>query len=303
MIRHRCALLIVLAALTQLMTASTRASWNEGVVTSWDGAHIHYIESSRTISSEKHGSENHQPLLSVLFVPGYTMPAWIWEKQIGHFSAHYNVVAMDLRSQGESSKTGEGDYPVSHARDIKALIDQLHLAPVVLVGWSMAVTEIASYVEQFGTKGVAGIVLVDGVAGVDASPDYLKSTAEFLKNLQSNRLKVTSDFVRSIFRKQQPEEYIQRLISASMLTPTDSAVAVGLASATTDNRSALAGIDKPVLIVGATKRLLPNFQEMQKTIPGARLEFFDDAGHAVFVDDADKFNALLDQFVLAVNAR
>jgi pimeloyl-ACP methyl ester carboxylesterase len=33
------------------------------------------------------------------------------------------------------------------------------------------------------------------------------------------------------------------------------------------------------------------------------LEFFDDAGHAVFVDDADKFNALLDQFVLAVNAR
>lgn len=301
MIKHRCAVFVVLAALTQLMAASAWASWNEGVVTSWDGARIHYIESSGAITAEKHGAENHQPLLSVLFVPGYTMPAWIWEKQIGYFSTNYHVVAMDLRSQGESSKTGEGDYPVSHARDIKALIDQLHLTPVALVGWSMAVTEIASYVEQFGTKGVAGIVLVDGGAGLDVSPDNLKSTVEFLKDLQSNRSKVTSDFVRSIFRKPQPEEYLQRLISASMLTPTDSAVAVGLAAFTTDNRSALARIDKPVLIVGATKRLLPSFKEMQKTIPDARLEFFDDAGHAVFVDDAEKFNSSLSEFLRALN--
>jgi pimeloyl-ACP methyl ester carboxylesterase len=36
---------------------------------------------------------------------------------------------------------------------------------------------------------------------------------------------------------------------------------------------------------------------MQKTIPGAKLEFFDDAGHALFVDDPERFNALLDQFL------
>ena len=154
--------------------------------------------------------------------------------------------------------------------------------------------------DQFGTTGLAGIVLVDGVAGADASWDNLKNTVEFLKDLQSNRAKVTSDFVRSIFRKPQPEDYLQRLISASMLTPTDSAVAVELAASSTDNRPALAKIDKPVLIVGATKRLMPDFQQMQKTIPGAKLEFFDDAGHAVFVDDTEKFNALLDQFLLTL---
>ena len=124
---------------------------------------------------------------------------------------------------------------------------------------------------------------------------------EFLKDLQSNRAKVTSDFVRSIFRKPQPEDYLQRLISDSMLTPTDSAVSVELAASSTDNRSALAKFDKPVLIVGATKRLMPAVQQMQKTIPGAKLEFFHDAGHAVFVDDAEKFNALLDQFLLTLS--
>ena len=295
-----CAVLIVLTASTPLAAKSKGPGWDDGSVTSWDGARIHYIEAGHRTTAEKSDSQNPRRSLSVLFVPGYTMPAWIWEKQIAHFSPNHRVVAMDLRSQGESSKTGEGDYPVSHARDIKSVVDQLHLAPVVLVGWSMAVTEIASYVDQFGTTGLAGIVLVDGVAGADASWDNLKNTVEFLKDLQSNRAKVTSDFVRSIFRKPQPEDYLQRLISASMLTPTDSAVAVELAASSTDNRPALAKIDKPVLIVGATKRLMRDFQQMQKTIPGAKLEFFDDAGHAVFVDDTEKFNALLDQFLLTL---
>ena len=51
------------------------------------------------------------------------------------------------------------------------------------------------------------------------------------------------------------------------------------------------------MIVGATQSLLPQFQAMQKSIPGAKLEMIDDAGHALFVDDADKFNILLEEFI------
>ena len=263
-----------------------------GFVTSWDGAKIH--EAGKISITGPH------PPASILFVPGFTMPAWIWENQIAHFYASYHVIAMDLRSQGESSKTDEGHYPASQARDIKAVIDQLHLKPVVLVGWSMAVTEIASYVDQFGTSGVSGIVLVDGTAGLDLTPDVIKSSFDFLKTMQTNRSEETSDFVRSMFSKQQSEEYLQKLIKASMATPTDAAVAMGVGGFSTDNRPSLAKIDKPTLIVGATKRLLPQFQDMQKNIPHARLEFFDDAGHALFVDDSDRFNALLDEFLTSL---
>jgi pimeloyl-ACP methyl ester carboxylesterase len=45
---------------------------------------------------------------------------------------------------------------------------------------------------------------------------------------------------------------------------------------------------------------MPQFQAMQKSIPGAKLEFLDDAGHALFVDDADKFNTLLDAFLMSL---
>lgn len=107
---------------------------------------------------------------------------------------------MDLRSQGESSKPGEGDYPASHARDIKAVIEQLHLAPVVLVGWSLGVPEIAAYVDQFGTSSVAGFVLVDGIAGLDLTPEFVKGSIDFLNALQTNRSQQTCDFIRSMYR-------------------------------------------------------------------------------------------------------
>ena len=286
-----------------------------GFVTSWDGARIHYIEAGGSkvpVGNAEEGDPVPPPVtpmkgsvsvtgphevLSILFVPGFTMPAWIWEKQIVHFSAKYHVVAMDLRSQGESTKAGEGDYPAAHARDMKAVIEQLRLAPVVLVGWSMGVPEITAYVDQFGTSALAGIVLVDGVAALDLTPESIKGSIEFLKGMQANRAQMTDGFVRSMFRKPQAEEYLQKLIKGSLATPTDSAVAIGLATFTSDSRPAIAKINKPTLIVGATKDLVPQFQEMQKSIPGARFELFEDAGHALFVDDADRFNNLLDEFL------
>ena len=104
---------------------------------------------------------------TILFVPGWMTPGWIWEHQIAHFAKNYRVVAMDPRSQGESSKPSEGHYPAARARDIKSLVDQLKLAPVVLVAYTSGVTEAVSYVDQFGTETLAGLVLVNGIAGRD----------------------------------------------------------------------------------------------------------------------------------------
>ena len=65
-----------------------------------------------------------------------------------------------------------------------------------------------------------------------------------------------------------------------------------------DNRSALPKIDKPTLIIVARVPAWMSFYEdLQKGIRGARLEVFEDAGHALFVDEAPKFNMMLDDFL------
>lgn len=290
------------------------AGTKSGFITTPDGIKIHYLEAGHTkiFASAQVGNPlpagtlptkgnisvtNPNQFPSILFIPGWTMPAWIWEKQIEYFSKDYRVVAMDPRSQGESSQTSEGLYPSVRARDIKAVVEKLHMAPVVLVGWSMAVTEIAAYISQFGTDGLAGIVLVDGYAG-GTEPDNAVATLGILKSVLEDRPNFGPQFIRKVlFKKPQPEDYLDSLIRASEITKTDAAVALLVGMHSTDYRPAFAKNDKPVLICVANSIFTAQMADLHKRLPNARYEIFEDAGHALFVDDTDKFNVLLEDFL------
>ena len=204
---------------------------------------------------------------------------------------------MDPRAQGESTQASEGLYPAGRARDIKAVVDQLKLAPVVLVGWSMGVAEICAYVHQFGTDGIADLVFVDGVPGFDLPPERLKAVIGFFGSFQKDRRKATEDFVRGMYKKPQTEDYLQRVIKASLATPTNSAAALALGAMGCDYWGVLPKINRPALVVAAQSPFITAYQRMQREIPGARIEIFEGAGHALFVDDHERFNVLLDAFL------
>ena len=258
-------------------------------MTTSDGVRIHYFE-AKTRSPRQNST--------LLFVPGLMTPGWIWEHQLAHFAQNYRVVAMDPRSQGESSKPADGHYPAARARDIKSLVDQLELKPVVLVAYTSAVTEVASYIDQFGTETLAGLVLVNGIAGRDYDEATLSGLLAYSNSLQLDRQKATDRFVRGLYKKPQSEDYIRRMTRATLRMPTNSAVALILGGIASDNRPALSKIDKPTLIVVAMVRpWMPFYEDMQKRIRGARLEVFEEAGHALFVDEAARFNTLLDGFL------
>lgn len=281
--------------------ASTPPGTKSGFITTSDGVKIHYLEAGRQsyeLKMDEHIPPAQAPRIpSVLFVPGWSMPAWIWEKQIAFFSHNYRVVAMDPRCQGDSSQTSDGLYPAAMARDIKAVVEQLHLAPVVLVGWSMAVKEVLSYVDQFGTKDVAGLVLVDNNAG-GFSQGEAEADFGILKGVLENREKAVSFFVRNVqFKKPQPEEYLQRMIKTALRVPANTAVALIVGAYEADLRNVLPKIDKPTLVCAAKSPYMGLVEDMQKHIPGSQFAIFEGAGHALFVDDADQFNAALDKFI------
>ena len=289
-------------------------SVKSGFITTSDGVKIHYLEAGKSVQSPS--AEVGNPLPngvtptkgsiavsaakqppSILFVPGWTMPAWIWQKQIDYFSQDYRVVAMDPRSQGESSQTSEGLYPAVRARDIKAVVDQLHLAPVVIVSWSMAVVETMAYIDQFGTKDFAGLVLVDSATGGRSAGEADRDLG-LLKGLLEDRQNTTSGFVRQInFKKPQPEDYIQKLIQASLRVPTNTAVTLLVGYFTADYRAVLPKIDKPTVVCAAKSGEIAQITDMQTKISGSQLEVFDGDGHAPFVDDPDKFNAVVEDLL------
>lgn len=305
----------LLAGTASAAAKEKKPAERSGFITTPDGVKIHYIEAGRPATSPSAQIGNPMPkdavikkgeiglsaahqFPSILFVPGWTMPAWIWQRQIDYFAHDYRVVAMDPRSQGQSSQTNDGLYPAARARDIKAVVDQLHLAPVVIVAWSMAVVETMAYVDQFGTNDFAGLILVDNDAGGrgtgDADQDF-----GILKGVLQDRQKALDGFMRNLnLKKPHPEEYINKLEKASLQVPTNSAVSLLVGIYVADYRPVLPKIDKPVVVCAAKSGYMSTIVAMQKNIPSSKLEVFDGDGHALFVDDPDKFNALVEDFLL-----
>jgi non-heme chloroperoxidase len=281
--------LVSVPSLTAQAKTTAATTTKTGFFKTSDGIRIHYEEA---------GSGR-----PIVFIPGWTMPAWIWQKQIDEFSKRYHVIAVDPRSQGESDQPSYGHMPETRSRDYKELVDQLGLKKPVLVGWSMACGELVKYAEQFGTDNIGGLVLVDGIVSDKPNPDFFIGISGWMNQLQQDRQKQADSFVRSMYKKPQPEDYLKRVADASSQVPVDTAVvliydmlavkdfSVGLAR--------LSGMktDRPVLFMYQPETQQTADYLKSKLGDKVQLERFDGDGHALFVDDPEKFNHVLEEFV------
>jgi microsomal epoxide hydrolase len=251
--------------------------------TTSDGVRLHYLEAGAG------------PTL--LFIPGWTMPAEIWQPQIDYFSAHYHVIALDPRSQGESDKPTEGNYPGRRAQDYKEMIDHLGSGPVVMIGWSLAVHEAFTYVELFGAYKLSGLVLVDMNVYTEQTPEEREARWQQFHKLQADRRAFSEYFVRGMYHKPHSEAYLNSVLAASLKTPTNTTIALlGELALKNDMRPVLAKIKIPVLAV-MTEINRPQVEMITAGVPGAQGEVFSDAGHCLFVDDPDRFNTVLERFL------
>jgi non-heme chloroperoxidase len=279
----RTRLAVILLCILSAASVIAQSTKSEFFQTS-DGIRIHYVEA---------GSGR-----PIVFIPGWTMPAWIWQKQIDEFSKSYHVIAVDPRSQGESDKPPYGHLPETRARDYKELVDHLGLKQPVLVGWSMGCGELLKYVEQFGTDNVAGLVLVDGFVSDKPSPEMFAALSGWMNQLQQDRRKQAEPFVRGMFKKPQPEDYLNRLIDVSIQVPADTAALLIYNMIAMKNLSGgFAGMNRPLLF--AYQSTTQQSADFLKSNLGdkVRLERFDGDGHALFVDDPEKFNRVLEEFL------
>jgi pimeloyl-ACP methyl ester carboxylesterase len=254
------------------------------------------------------GKPEAQPVL--VFIPGWSTGADIWHHQIDAFAKTHRIIAFDPRSQGESTKATNGNTPETRAQDLHTLLQRLGVRHPVLIGWSQGVQDIAAYVEQYGTKDLAGIVLVDaavsdGADGMAARPQETAAQFKMFAVYQAHQREYLAGMMRAIISKPPSDEVIEQLVSTGMKTPPDIGVAMLIADMFGVNRTpALKKIDCPTLIIASAKSdELARQQAAANQIPHARFEKVDDAAHAVFVDQPDRFDELIKTFVgnLATN--
>lgn len=258
--------------------------FKSGFAKTSDGVKLHYLEAGKGPA--------------ILFLPGWTGAAEFWAPQMRLLSGKWRVVSLDPRSQGDSEKVQEGNYTERRARDVHEVIEALGLGPVVLIAWSRGVVESLSLIEQFGTSSLRALVLVDGslvrTPNAAAVSQFQQQTNAMLRD----RKKFVSEQVPGMFRRPHGKDLFDRIGEANLKTPTPIAIALQADNLDRDSRPALKRLDKPVLFINRSGPGADALAEiLRKELPAGRLEIMDNVGHAVFLDDPERFNEILKGFL------
>ena len=114
----------------------------------------------------------------ILCVHGLTANSRCWDVVVRPLVGRHRVLAVDLRGRGLSDKPANGYSEAHHLRDIKSVIDHLHLDRVVLLGHSLG-GYISMGLAATHPEKIAGLILMD--AGGDLSQEYWDSVAAAIK--------------------------------------------------------------------------------------------------------------------------
>jgi non-heme chloroperoxidase len=250
----------------------------------------------------------------VVLIHGWPLNYQMWEYQLNELPKHnIRVIAYDRRGFGLSSRPWEGyDYD-TFASDLNALLEELNVTNVTLVGFSMGGGEVARYLSKYNTAGrVTKAVFAASVTpyllNTDDNPTGLpKEQFETMQEqIEDDRAKFLATFSKmfygvGMFSHPVSDEYLQHDLMLTMNSAGYSTIKSMQAWSTTDFRKDLPQIKVPVLIIhGKDDKTVPidaSAKETIKYIPHAQFVVYDDAPHGLFYTHKHKFNEDIIEFV------
>ena len=163
---------------------------------------------------------------TLLFMHGWCINKEYWEPQIKHFCGRYRVVAIDLPGFGQSGKNRTDWNFDEYAADVKAVIDQLKLKNVILIGHSMSGDIVLNVANKYPSA-VIGLVGIDNLNEPAAvmNEEQQKQTAAFFAQLSSHFDSTVSQFMKvSLFQPTTDTAIVSRVMND--VYTADSSIAI-----------------------------------------------------------------------------
>ena len=257
--------------------------------------------------------EDHGTGQPVVLIHGYPLDGQSWEKQTAALlEAGYRVITYDRRGFGRSSKTATGyDYD-TFAGDLNAVLTELDLRDVVLVGFSMGSGEVARYLGTYGSQRVAKAAFLGAIQPfllkTEDNPTGLPQTVfdAIVEQAEADRYAWFETFFADFFNTDETlgSRLSEAALRANWVTAIGSAPVAASAvvpSWLTDWRADVDSIDVPSLILhGTADRILPidaTARVFRDRLPSARYVEIDGAPHGLLWTHAAEVNAALIAFL------
>jgi non-heme chloroperoxidase len=238
---------------------------------------------------------------TVVFAASWALSSEMWAYQVAHLSeAGFRCLAFDRRGHGRSDAPARGYDMDTLADDLAAVIDQLGLKDVILVGHSMGGAEVVRYLGKYGTTKVRKVVLLAAVG------PYVVQTADnpfgapmamhqaALRQYVTDFPKWAAENEAPFFTAETSPEMRRWLIGQLLQTPAPVAAATYRALIAKDLRPDLPKVDRPTLVLhgdkDASAPLAITGQRLAAGIRGAELKVYAGAPHGLFVTHMDEVN-------------
>ena len=249
----------------------------------------------------------------VLFVHGWVLGADMWEYQMTPLVAQgLRCIAHELRGAGRSDQPGHGYDPDTLADDLAAVIRQLDLQQVTLVGHSMGSAQIVRYLVRHHPDRVARVVFVATtlpfLLKTGDNPDGVEGAAfeETLAAVGEDRPRFAAGVADLWFGNGLPgvavsPELQQWLIGLFLQASSRAAIEMFRAFTHADFRADLAAVKVPTLLIHGDSDAMSPFQVSARkaaaAIPHSQLKLYHNASHGLFVSHRQRLNADLIQFI------
>ncbi|WP_344796822.1 alpha/beta hydrolase [Litoribacillus peritrichatus] len=161
--------------------------------------------------------------LALVFVHCWTCNSTFWEDQIDPFAMNHQVVWLDLAGHGKSSGT-RSEYSIkSFGKDVAAVVNQLDVEKVVLVGHSMGGPVSLEAAELLGDK-VVGIVGVDTFYTSFIYPKDKDQIKTFVQPFEDDFRLASDNLIRSMFTSEVDSNVINTVLK--LMASADKSMAV-----------------------------------------------------------------------------
>lgn len=240
----------------------------------------------------------------VVLLPGINFSYEVWDTTVSALARDFDLIGMDLRGHGASDKP-VGSYAYgAHLRDVSALVTALDLAEFTLVGWSLGGAIALRYASE-APPPLARLMLCGPAAPrFTAASDFEHGLPEdtvraLMERERTDRPTYRRWVIEQSFHNQPPNETLNWLWSLSMKTPSWASHACLDALITEDLRDCLSRVQVPTCVVrGAHDGFVPGgaAAALVAGIRDCELVEFAESGHMPFLEEPDRFTALLHKF-------
>lgn len=250
---------------------------------------------------------------NVVFIHGWPLSGSMWEYQITTLINHgIRCITYDRRGFGKSDYPAAGYDYNTLAGDLKAIIEELDLQEVTLVGFSMGGGEIAKYFSLFGGARIKKVVLISAVVPymlqTADNPDGVPQEAfdNMAKAIIADRPTFLEGFNKDFYgvgllNHPVTTAYLANANNKAMESSPIATLECAKAFATTDFREDVVKINVPTLIIhGNADKTVPiaaTGSQSAKLISGAQYFIYENAPHGLWFTEKEALNKHLIDFI------